>query len=167
MLNQVFFRAEVDQHHTVASHLFWVIWKTLKQRLVIDLRARTLHDLLFSATHHLFSHFLFTWAAQTCLLIFIVNRSGLWTPIWPDLVPGVVLSRSFNNSHFPSVCHNYEPKAEFNYILKACVVHFVPKWAENVLQLFLFPSSLYRLQYFSALSTTWVCQPFRTWTRLD
>lgn len=59
MLNQVFFRAEVDQHHTVASHHFWVIWKTLKRRLVIDLRARTLHDLLFSATHHLFSHFLF------------------------------------------------------------------------------------------------------------
>lgn len=129
MLKQVFFRAEVDQHHTVASHHFSVIWRTLKRRLVIDLRARTLPDLLFSATHHLlFSHFLLhVSCSDLCSDLYCQQGRAVWTHIWSDLVPGVVLSWSLNNSHFPSVCHNYEPKAEFNYILKACVVHFVPK----------------------------------------
>lgn len=72
----------------------------------------------------------FTWAVQTwSLLIFVVNRAVLLSHIWSYVLPGIVFSWSLDNSHFPSVCHNCEPKAEFNYILKTC---------QNGLQLFLF-----------------------------
>lgn len=91
----------------------------------------------FLCFQHLNTSFLFQWNVQNRgLLIFFVNRAELLSHIWSYLVPDIVLSWLLDKSHFPSVCHNHEPEAGFNYILKACVVHLVSKWAPNGLQLF-------------------------------